>query len=146
MSDSGTLWTVAHQVHLSLGFSRQDYWSGLPCPSPGHLPNQWWNPCLLHLLHWQAGSQVALMVKNPPADAGDLRDTDSSPRWGRSPGERTGNPLQYSFLDNPMDREAWQAIAHRIVKSQTWLKRLSTQHSTAQHSLGSPWQCMRVLI
>ena len=39
VSDSMTLWTVAHQAPLSMGFSRQEYWSGLPCSSPGHLPN-----------------------------------------------------------------------------------------------------------
>ena len=39
MSDSATLWTVAHQTPLSMGFSRQEYWSGLPCPPPGDLPN-----------------------------------------------------------------------------------------------------------
>ena len=49
-------WTVAHQAPLSMGFSRQEYWSGLPCPSPGDLPTQGSNPCLVRLLHWQAGS------------------------------------------------------------------------------------------
>ena len=39
MSDSTTLWTAAYQAPLSMGFSRQEYWSGLPCPSPGHLPD-----------------------------------------------------------------------------------------------------------
>ena len=51
-----TPWTTAHQTPLSMGFSRQENWSGLPCPSPGDLPNQGSNPCLLHLLHWQVGS------------------------------------------------------------------------------------------
>ena len=50
------LWTVACQAPLSMGFSRQEYWSGLPCPPPGDLPNPGWNPCLFCLLHWQAGS------------------------------------------------------------------------------------------
>ena len=45
-------WTVAHQAPLSMGFSRQEHWSGLPCPPPGDHPK----PCLLHILHWQAGS------------------------------------------------------------------------------------------
>ena len=48
------------------------------------------------------------MVKNPPANAGDLRDACSVPRSGRSPGGRHGNPLQYSCLENPMDRGAWR--------------------------------------
>ena len=49
-----TVWTVAHQALLSIGFSRQEYWSGLPCPPPGNFPTQGSNPSLLHLLHWQA--------------------------------------------------------------------------------------------
>ena len=51
-------------------------------------------------------SQVALVVKNPPANAGDTRDVGSVPGLGRSPGAWHGNPLQYSFLENPMDRGA----------------------------------------
>ena len=51
-----TLWTIARQVLLSIGFSRQEYWSGLPCPPPGQFPIQGSNPHLLCLLHWQAGS------------------------------------------------------------------------------------------
>ena len=49
------------------------------------------------------------MVKNPPADAGGIRDVCSIPELGRSPGWGHGNPLQYSYLENPMDREAWRA-------------------------------------
>ena len=48
--------------------------------------------------------QVALVVKNPPANAGDTRDTGSIPGSGRSPGGRKGNPLQYSYLENSIDR------------------------------------------
>ena len=51
----GTLWTVARQALLSMGFSRQGHWSGLPCPLPEDLPNQGSNPSLLRLLHWQVG-------------------------------------------------------------------------------------------
>ena len=47
MSDSATLWTVAHQAPLSMGFSKQEYWSGLPCPLPGHLPNPGTEPTSL---------------------------------------------------------------------------------------------------
>ena len=60
-----------------------------------------------------------LVVKNPPANAGDIRDTGSIPGLGRSPGERHGNPLQYSCLENPMDTGAWQAIVHRVSHSWT---------------------------
>ena len=61
------------------------------------------------------------MVKSLPANAGDVRDTDSIPELGRSPGGGLGNPFQYSCLKNPMDRRAWQAKVHRGVKSQTRL-------------------------
>ena len=59
------------------------------------------------------------MVKNPPANAGDLRDSGLIPGSGRSPGGGHGNPLQYSCLENPMDREAWWAIVHRVTESDT---------------------------
>ena len=52
-------------------------------------------------------SEEALVVKNPPANAGDLRNASSIPRSERSPGEGNDNPLQYSCLGNPMDRGAW---------------------------------------
>ena len=54
-------------------------------------------------------SQVALVVKNPAANAGDVRDVGSIPGLGRSPGRGDGHPLQYSCLENPMDRGAWGA-------------------------------------
>ena len=56
------------------------------------------------------------MVKNVPANAGDVRDTGWILRLGRSPGRGKGNPLQYSSLENPMDTEAWQATVHRVEK------------------------------
>ena len=68
-------------------------------------------------------SQVALLVKNPPTNAGDARDTGLIPEWGRSTGGGNGNPLQYSYLGSPMDREAWHVTVHRVTKSQ---KPLST--------------------
>ena len=70
--------------------------------------------------------QVTLVGKNMPASTGDIRDMDSIPGSGRSPREGHGNPLQYSFLENPMDRGAWQAIVHRVAQSWTQLKQLST--------------------
>ena len=51
MSDSVTLWTVALQAPLSMRFSRQEYWGGLPCPAPGDRLTQEWNSCLLQLLN-----------------------------------------------------------------------------------------------
>ena len=59
------------------------------------------------------------MVKNPPANLGDSRDAGSIPGLGRSPGGGHGNPPQYSCLENPMDRGAWQAKVHGVTKSQT---------------------------
>ena len=62
------------------------------------------------------------MIKNLPAKAGDVKDVGSIPGSGRSPGEGNGNPLQYSSLENPMDRGAWQATVCRVAKTQTQLK------------------------
>ena len=59
------------------------------------------------------------MLKNPPANAGDVRDSGSIPGSGRSPGGGHGNPLQDSCLENPMDRGAWWAVVHRVTKSWT---------------------------
>ena len=68
---------------------------------------------------------MALVVKNPPANAGDIRDAGSIPRLGRSPGGGHGNQLQYSCLENPMRSGAWQATVHGVAKGWTLLKRLS---------------------
>ena len=60
------------------------------------------------------------MVKNPFASSENIRDTGSIPESGRSPGGKSGNPLQYSCLENPKDRGgAWQAIVHKVTKNQT---------------------------
>ena len=63
-------------------------------------------------------SQVVLVVNNPSANAGDIRDMGLIPGPGRSPGGRHGNPLQCSCLENPMDRGAWQASVHGVEESQ----------------------------
>ena len=65
------------------------------------------------------------MVKNPLANAGDIRDVGLIPGLGRSPGGGNRNPLQYSWQENPMDRGAWWATVHGVTKSQTQLMRLS---------------------
>ena len=57
------------------------------------------------------------VVKNPSANAGDIRDVGSIPRLGKSSGEGNSNPLQYSCLENPMDREAWKASVHGVTES-----------------------------
>ena len=76
------------------------------------------------------------MVKNPPANAGDVRDLGSIPGSGRPPGEGHGNPLQYSCLENPMDREAWQGTVHGVTKSQTQLKLLSMHEGKCYLKIG----------
>ena len=60
-------------------------------------------------------------VKNLPASVGDTRDASLIPVSDRSPGAENGNPLQYSYLENSMDREAWWATVHGVTKSQTQL-------------------------
>ena len=80
-------------------------------------------------------SQVALVVKNMPAIAGDIRDTGSIPGSGRSPGGGHGNLLQYSWLENPMDRGAWQAIVHSVTKSWTRLSHLARTHTHSPNTL-----------
>ena len=75
------------------------------------------------------------MVKNPPASAGETRDAGSIPESGRSPGGGHGNPLQYSCLENPMDRGAWRATIHKVTKSQVRLKQRSTQAPMTHHLL-----------
>ena len=64
-------------------------------------------------------SQVVLVVKNPLANAGDLRDAGSTPGSGRSPEGRNGTTLQDSCLENPMNRGTWRAPVHRVAQSQT---------------------------
>ena len=66
-----------------------------------------------------------LVVRNPPANAADIRDVGLIPESRRSPGGGHGNPLQYSCLDSPMDRGAWWTTVHRVTKSRTWLKWLN---------------------
>ncbi|XP_060265516.1 coiled-coil domain-containing protein 25 isoform X2 [Ovis aries] len=68
-----------------------------------------------------SSNQVAKVIKNPPANAGDTRDVGLIPGLGGSPGGRNSNPLQHSCLENPMDRGAWQAAVHGVAKSWTQL-------------------------
>ena len=77
-------------------------------------------PLIKEFILW--ASQVALVVKNLPASAGDMRVVGSTPGSGRSPGGGHGNPLQYSCLENHTDRGACQATDHRVAQSQTRLK------------------------
>ena len=72
---------------------------------------------------------MALVVKKLPVNAGDVRDAGLIPGLGRSPGEGWGSPLQYSWLENPMDRRAWWATVHGVAKSWTKLKWFSMHAS-----------------
>ena len=89
-------------------------------------------------------SQVTLVVKSRPGNAGDFRDAGLIPGLGRSPGGGNGNPVQYSCLESSMDGGARRAAVHRVTKSQTQLKRLST-HARGQKgphqtmNLPAPW-------
>ena len=75
-------------------------------------------------------SQGPLVVKNPPFNAGDTRDAGSIPGSEKSPGGGHGNPLQYSCLENPKDRGAWQATVHGVAESRTRLKQLGIHACT----------------
>ena len=89
-------------------------------------PGFWWaqiSICVCMNVKW--ASQGARVVKNPSAKAGDIREVGSMLGWGRSPGEGNGNPLQYSCLENPMERGACWATVHGVTQSQTRLKWLS---------------------
>ena len=137
-----------------MGFSRQGYWSELPFPSPGELPNPGIEPRsptleadalpaeprgktffakvfsvkvfgLNSVSPCQATRELrilmSLVLKNPPANAGDITDPGSTPGPGRSPEEGNGNPLQCSCLKNPLDRRASWATVCRVTKGQTAL-------------------------
>ena len=78
------------------------------------------------LFPFHTSGKVALVVKNPPTNAGDIREAGSIPGLGRSPGGGNVNPLQYSCLENPMNTGAWQAMVHMVTKS--------TQDVTRRHN------------
>ena len=115
--------TADYQASPSMGFSRQEYWSGLPLPSPywelvpAYLFNQSVNKYFkitsrgyIGLPWWLSSKESCRRL------AGNM---GSNPGSGRSPGEGNGNPLQYSCLENPMDEGFWQATVHGITKDQT---------------------------
>ena len=77
--------------------------------------------------HKPWASQVELVVKNPPASAGDIRDVGSVPRSGRPSGGGHDNQLQISYLENSIDRQAWKATVHKVEKKS---KKLDTTEVT----------------
>ena len=113
-----------------MGFLRQEYWTELPFPSPGDLPDLGLEPIFpplqvdsLLLNHWGMNQPIHLVpaVSDGKASAYSVGNLGSIPGSGRSPGEGNGNPFQYSCLENPMARGAWWATVHGVVKSQTGL-------------------------
>ena len=95
---------------------------------------KWFNYTYVHIhiyicihIHIQA-SQMALVVKNLPANTGDATDVGPVPGSGRSPGEGNGNPLQYPCLGNSMNRGAWLAIVHVVTKTWTILSAHTHTH------------------
>ena len=100
------LWASQRKMHKSRFYGNGKYWG------------------------MQGTSQVVLVVKNPPAYAGHIRDEGLIPKLGRSPGGGHRNPLQYSRLENPMDRGAWWATVHAVKQSWTRLKQLSMHAQT----------------
>ena len=101
-----TPWTVAHQAPLSMVFFRQEYWSGFPCPPPGIFPTQGSNQCLLHLLHWQAGSLPPAPLSYTVLVYGVLvshRHLTNPPRLG------TGSwlPLPFTYMRCTVMQNTW---------------------------------------
>ena len=116
VSDSATPWTVALQAPLSMGFSRQEYWSGLPFPPPGNLLNPGIEPKSL------ASPALAsrFFTTVPPGKPQVFHKVGLGLGLGMA-WVGHGNPLQYSCLKNSMDRGAWQATVHGGAKNQTRL-------------------------
>ena len=157
-----TPWTAAYQAPPSMGFSRQEYWSGVPSPSPIHHVRpasilhhaDLWShadhevagflPPDQHCLHTPLdGAHLHLEEEVLPTPA--QQDTNWSHEQGLglvcvSAGEGNRNLLQYSCLENPMDRGAWWAVVHWVAQSQTRLKRLRMQACTGEGN-GNPLQC-----
>ena len=109
--------------------------------------------------HTLRASQVVLVVKNPPANVGVIRDAGLILGLGQSPGRGHGNPLQYSRWENLMDKGAWWATVHKVAKSWTWLKntcfdiylkglKSSDQNAISRHDLVNktfptrPYSCL----
>ena len=141
--------------NVSSAVEAEDHWTFTEVPRIFNLPQQrcriqqmaWEEDCMCVFcvqkehrkdvwpVIWRA-SLVALVVKNLSANAGDTRDSHSIPGLGRYPGGGHGNPLQYSCLDNPMDRRAWGPTVHGVAKSQTWLSDwtwMSTGHCQLEY-------------
>ena len=119
----GTLQTVDIQAPLSMGFPRQEPWSGLPCAPLGYLSNPGIEPGSLALQADSLQSELYNLGFHGGSDskesACNAGNPDSIPGLGRSPGEGNGNPFQYSWLENAVDRGTWWATVRGFAKSQT---------------------------
>ena len=132
MHSPGIPWTGACQVPLSMEFSRQEYWSGLPFPSSGDLPDRGIEPrslpcrqILYHLSH-QGSPYVCVHMRNhhqTPDSVWDIHPYEIHIFFRIAVilllGGGHSNPLQYSYLENSMDRGVWQATVHGVSKIQT---------------------------
>ena len=121
--------------------------------TPGHVDGQGGQVCCdswgrkeldtTERLNWTelkdaSASQVVLVVKKLPANARDVWDAGLIPRLGRFPEGWHSNPLQYSYLENPMDREAWWPMAHRVAECLTllkWLRTCTQSNSTTSNHI-----------
>ena len=137
-SNSATSWAIACQAPMSVGYPRQEYWSELPRPPPGNLPDAGSEPPSPVSLEVRADSlplepSGKLMVyhissrilgfpggasgKEPACQCRKHKRQGFNPWVGKILWRRSW-PLQYSYLENPMDRGAWWAAVHRVTKSQ----------------------------
>ena len=139
-----TLWIIARQASLFVGFSRWEYWSGLPCSPPGELPDPGIKPVSVTSpvlsgmyfttsVAWEAHVCISIYINLKyfleyscflgflggsvvKKPSANAGDMGSVPGSGRSPGEGNDNPLEYSCLWNPVDRGAWRATVHRVAE------------------------------
>ena len=122
-----TPWTIAHHAALSLKFSRQEYWSGLPFPTPRDLPDPGIKPtsptspalAVISFTTEPHGKPHGAGGSNCKEAACSAGDPGSIPGLRRYPGEGNGYTLQHSFLENFMDRGAWWTTVHGVMKSWT---------------------------
>ena len=146
VSDSVTPWTAAHQAPPSMEFSRQEYWSGLPFPTPGDLSDPGLEPAFLHLLHGRQilyhratfynallkgfnktfvqlylASLMAQQQRIHTCNAGDTGNVGSISGSGRSLGEGNGNPLQYFAWEISYGQRSLAVYSPWAHKSQTQL-------------------------
>ena len=129
--------TTASQAETTIGFTLKmgtlKHWVKMGCAKATQLSDNKIHFCFINIsqyndypLGYIKNFLGGLVVKNSPDNAGAARDMVSIPGSGRSPGEGNGNPLQYSCLENLMDRGAWWATVHGAAKSWTLTKQLST--------------------